>query len=673
MTLLQPWAAVIAGGVGLGLLTLLYVLKLRRKALRVGSTMLWEQALAEVEVNTPWKRLRIDWMFVLQALAIACLAVAIGRPALGIGSARQRVVIVIDASASMGAVDAETTSTRLDEVKRLAVETVENLRRARGVEGAVVSFGREAKVVRGFSRESAGVIEGIEGVKQTDEPGNLRSAMEAVAALTAGGSGEGEDGEEDSGGTVAYVFSDGGFAETLLDRPANASVKLVRVGPEPEKRSGNVGIVAVSAQRDEADPATVRIVARLLSTFTAARDVSLRVLLDDAPVGSSTMSLAAAGEGASEQTVVLPVSVRAGGVLTLRVMNDDALASDNAAHIVIDGARDAAVVVVAPGAGGNDADPLVMNFAQSVSAKSRVVGVEGLSGGAGGWGDVDLVVFDRVEPRSGSALPPVASVSLGAGLRGAGITLETTPASSPASERIVSWKRDHPLMRDVVLDALVLKRPGLLKLPTGGATGEGVVLAEGPRGPLIGLVEGRDGIGRVVSAISAENGGWGSDLSFVVFMGNAMDYLTLRGRAKAGKQIAAGDPVSVRVPSGTSSVAMTGPDGVERRVEVPAAGGGASDGASGLRVIGLGRAERAGVYRISGAAEGEDRVAINTASASESGLATSDTLPLRGYASSAQEGGIRSNRPREVWDWFVLAALGVLGVEWLLYAALSRR
>jgi hypothetical protein len=659
VTLLQPWAAAIAGGVGLGVLTLLYVLKLRRKALRVGSTLLWEQALAEVEVNTPWRRLRIDWLFVLQALAIAGLAVAVGRPAVGLGSSRQRVVVVIDVSASMAATDgAEGGKTRLAEAKRLAAEMVENLRRARGggLEAAVVSLAGEARVVRGFTRESAGVIEGIDGIVQTDEPGNLRAAMEAIGSLTAGDAGE----EENEEATVAYVFSDGGFPAETVDAPARVSVRLMRVGPEPDKPAENVGVVAISAQRDDADPATVRVVARLTSTFAAPRDVSVRLLLDDAPIGTSTVTLAPKGE----TTAVLPVGVRTGGVLTLKVMNDDALASDNTAGVVIDGARDPAVVVVAPGPGGKDADPLVMNFAQSVSPRSRTVGVEAVSSDAAAWKGVDLIVFDRVEPRAG-VLPPVASVSLGAGLKGAGVTLVPPPASAGASERIVSWKRDHPLMRDVVLDGLVLKRAGTLTLPF-----RGVSLAEGLRGALIGLVEGGDGVGRVVCAFGAEQEGWGSDLSFVVFMGNAMDYLTLRGRAKAGRQFGAGDAISVRVPAGVAELGVTGPDGAERRLALAA-----GDSGSAVRVATLGRAERAGVYKVTGIVpgEGEDRVAVNVANAQESSLATADALPLRGGRLDANAGKAPSNRPREVWDWFVLGSLAVLGAEWLLYAALARK
>ncbi|MFT3684939.1 MAG: hypothetical protein QM783_08440 [Phycisphaerales bacterium] len=199
----------------------------------------------------------------------------------------------------------------------------------------------------GFTRTSAASVDGIARVTQTDEVGDLASLREVLGSLAESGrESSAETGEGASSGVQAVVFSDGGFEPTQSDGPPGVAVKLVRIGPDPvnEPPTQNVGIVSIAAQRDETDPATVRIVARLVSTFAEGRTVSLRVSLGSAALGSSTLVI----PGSGEQTAILPVSVREGGVLTLRVMNDDALASDNAASVVIDGARDAAVVIVAP-------------------------------------------------------------------------------------------------------------------------------------------------------------------------------------------------------------------------------------------------------------------------------------------------------------------------------------
>ncbi|MBY0307186.1 MAG: BatA and WFA domain-containing protein [Phycisphaerales bacterium] len=656
MTLLQPWGAGVAGVVGIGVLTLLYVLKLRRRVVRVGSTLLWERALAEVEVNTPWRRLRIDWLYVVQALAIVCLAAALGRPAVGLSGTRQRVVFVIDASASMGAIDPGETGTRLSLAKQRAAALIGNLRRAGDLEGAVVAFGAEARTVRGFVRESAPLIEALDGVPQTDEPSDLSAALGAVASLT-GGASAGEDAPPE---TIAYVFSDGGFDGRTAVSPAGVSLRLLRIGPDPAEPTGNVGIVGLAAQRDEADPATVRVVVRLVNSFQTERGASLRLSLDGQALGSATASI----PGRGEQTATVAVTAATGGVLSVRIANNDALASDNEARVLIDGRHRAAVLVVAAG-GSRGADPLVVNFAQAVGDQSRVVSPSELAAmGTESVRRFDLLVFDRVDTGNDRALPPVPSISLGAGLEAAGVRLRPTPPHGPATERIVTWKRDHPLMREVALDGLVLRRPGTLAVPD-----RGVVLAEGVAGPLMAAVDGPDGVARVVSALSAEQGAWGSDLSFVVFMGNALDNLTLRGRFKAGRQWATGESPAVRIPPGVQEVTVRAPDGSERRIAPPVELDAAP---TAQRVIGLGTAALAGVYSVAEAVEDDRRLAVNLESETESRLATADTLPVR-MRGAGVEGRSGGRPPREVWDWFLLGALGLLGVEWLMYAVLARR
>ncbi|MFT3684938.1 MAG: hypothetical protein QM783_08435 [Phycisphaerales bacterium] len=275
------------------------------------------------------------------------------------------------------------------------------------------------------------------------------------------------------------------------------------------------------------------------------------------------------------------------------------------------------------------------------------------------WSGVDLVIFDRADPPVG-ALPPVASVSLGTGLRPLGVALTPAPAAAArGADRVVSWKRDHPLMRDVALDALVLDRPATLALPA-----RAIALADGVRGPLIGLIEGADGVGHAVTSLTAQQGGWGADLSFVVFMGNTMDYLTLRGRGKAGRQFATGETLSAVVSGAGASLSLVRPDGARETVVVGAGGE--------RRAAAVGVADRVGVYTVSGAADGVERFAVNLSSVLESRLATNDTLPIRARGVAAASAKSESP-PREVWDWFVMGAIGVLALEWLLFAALVRR
>jgi hypothetical protein len=62
---------------------------------------------------------------------------------------------------------------------------------------------------------------------------------------------------------------------------------------------------------------------------------------------------------------------------------------------------------------------------------------------------------------------------------------------------------------------------------------------------------------------------------------------------------------------------------------------------------------------------------VNLLDEGESAIATADTLRVSGESVSAAVGGGGSG-PREIWEWFVLAALLLLALEWFLHACMMR-
>ena len=104
MAFLAGWWA-LAGLLAVPII-LLYLLKMRREPAVVSSTLLWQQALADLRANTPFQRLRHNLLLILQLLALALLVAALCRPILrAAGVAGDQVVVVLDASASMQAAD----------------------------------------------------------------------------------------------------------------------------------------------------------------------------------------------------------------------------------------------------------------------------------------------------------------------------------------------------------------------------------------------------------------------------------------------------------------------------------------------------------------------------------------------------------------------------------------
>src|SRR5262245_33730740 len=122
----------------------MYLLKLRRDQTVVPSTLLWQRLVADVEANAPWQRLRRSLLLLLQLLLVVILALLAARPFLErpAGLARD-LVLVVDASASMGATD--VTPTRMDAARQAAKDALRDL--PSGGHVSVLAAGVTARVV----------------------------------------------------------------------------------------------------------------------------------------------------------------------------------------------------------------------------------------------------------------------------------------------------------------------------------------------------------------------------------------------------------------------------------------------------------------------------------------------------------------------------------------------
>jgi len=57
-----------------------YLLKRKRVVKLVSSTLLWQKFLADAQANTPFQKLRHNWLLVLQLLLLALAVSALSRP-----------------------------------------------------------------------------------------------------------------------------------------------------------------------------------------------------------------------------------------------------------------------------------------------------------------------------------------------------------------------------------------------------------------------------------------------------------------------------------------------------------------------------------------------------------------------------------------------------------------
>jgi hypothetical protein len=670
MSFLAPIPALIAAAITLPALLILYFLKLRRRPIRVSSTLLWQQATHDLQVNVPFRWIRPTLMLLLHLLILACLLVALARPAVNMDAAPPaQVIFLIDASASMSATDMEQP--RLVIAKQRALRTLDNL--ARGGQSTAVSiiaFAAEPRALTSFSIDRSAARAAINAIEPTDQPADLHAALRLAGTMLAGDADE--TGERQRGQVI--LFSDGVFAETTGYTLANAEFRYERIAPAPPVSdddvpqaalaADNLGIVALSARRDWDDPGLIRIFARVQNALDQQLATTVLLLLDGREMQRRTLTIPAAVHSedqsrpiAGSASVTFELATRESGIATVVLARDDILAADNSASVVLRAATKPRILLVVPDV---DIEPTQPNLAWILTGILEEMELPYRRTSASAFNaDIasreplraDLILFDRVAPAS---LPPAPSISFGAGLPLDG--MEITQPQTPQGTYFLSWQRTHPLLRHVSLDSIYIARPLELRITN---TDQIASLARGRGGPLIALADG-PGPRRVVVAFELAYSNWPTHFGFPIFIASAIDYLTLRGEDHSAASIRTSQPVRLAL-SGGGRLTLDGPRRLS--VDVPAP----RELEAGAPIeVSLGILDRAGIYRVGGEVPGAPpAIAVNLLSETESALAGAPALRVAGQsvAATADDAG-----PREVWHWFIAIALLLLAIEWFLSA-----
>ena len=657
MSFLSPITALIAAGLTVPILVALYFLKLRRRPLAVPTTLLWQKSVQDLQVNTPFQRIRNSLLLWLQLLLLALLLIAMARPTREAAvAAGDRVVIVIDRSASMNTADQPGGVSRLDAAKEAALALVDDLGDAGGGGASgggamVVAFAETAEVVQGFTSDRARLRRAVSGIGPTDQ----RSRPAAVWGLI-----EPHAAAKD-GGLAVRVFSDlrlhRDAAEPTL--PAGVEVRAVAVG---SAIADNVGLVAAATRRDNERPERVTVFTRLINAGPVAVDTNVTLSADGRVMRVENVKLPAATAGGAPGEVSVSFDVTVPGAAELMVSHDhaDTLAADNAARLrllpvlrqrvlVVSAGEDPYLVQSLRAAGARDVE-MVDPEAYAAMSPQRVRDGDGTDGG------FSLVVFNGYRP---GAVPPVSSLSFGAAVPVQGFELRESGGDGGDLRGFLTWRRDDPLMRYVQLEDVAVRQSGRLVVPP-----DATVLAVGADGPLLAKVS-RDGLTHVAAGFDLSESRWPVHWSFQVFMVNALEVLGLSGGAEAGQSELAfrtGQAASVPVTGGVdgATVSFTGPT----RLSAPVRRG---------RAV-LPAFPRVGEYVATGGAVAEpyDRLPVNLLDPLESDVRVGDTLRVGPGAGGAVAATTPEAARQEVWSWFAWAALAVLLAEWVIYTGRTR-
>ena len=215
MTFANPWGLALLG-LAVPVLVL-HILRPRRADQIVSSLFLWRSVERPVSSAQPWQKLRWSSLLLAQLLAVVLLALAVARPVrLGPARLAAHTVFVIDASASMGAVDGspDRISSAAAEAEKLRDELPDD-----GVASIVVA-GSRPRVLLTASADREAFSDALRTIDVSEGRADFPGAFALAESL--------ETGTADIG---FVLLSDGGLTdEEQRQQPPGTSYRRIGVG-----------------------------------------------------------------------------------------------------------------------------------------------------------------------------------------------------------------------------------------------------------------------------------------------------------------------------------------------------------------------------------------------------------------------------------------------------------
>ncbi len=250
MRLLSPWALWFLSF--LPVIVLMYILKQKFEERQVGSIYLWQQVLKDIEVNTPWQKLKKSLLLLLQLLSIFVLVSALSDPYINVGGGMySNLIIVIDNTGSMNA--KYEGSTRLEKAKQQAAEIINRSGARTNI--SLLTVERSPRIEIGKTADKGEAERRIKGIKPCNSYGDINDSISLVRSIV--------DQYEDSSYEVVF----------FTDSPVNSGDLNVRVESLASELT-NVSLDYISYSADN-DSLTVLVRVTNRSGEPLSREISL--------------------------------------------------------------------------------------------------------------------------------------------------------------------------------------------------------------------------------------------------------------------------------------------------------------------------------------------------------------------------------------------------------------
>jgi len=644
-------------GLSLPAIVLLYLFKRKYVDMLISSHMLWNRVLKDMEANRPWQKLRSRLLMLVQLLVAALLVLAIMQPWVwSHRSAKARVVVVLDRSASMTAVTAMAdgaTESRLDRAKREIADWAGSDGKNSAI--TLLAMGEQADVLLSQETDRSRLREALNQVEPAYGKTAYKEAMSLAAALTRS--------DPDS---EIRLFTDGQFAEPVTGLSFAVPVTVHRVDDTSAESNGNVSIAQFGVKSVQSTDGFVAAVASVQNWGTAPRQVEVSLY-----AGNELADVKTVHVESGKQAAVVFEQVQPADGYKLDIGSGDSLLADNVSYAFLEGVRPRNVLLIGNG-------NLFLEKALTISgAEVTLLAPDN----AAAWihsqktdGGPDLIVIDSVsegtldtDEWSGMlAARPVWYIR--SGYDGKEIP---TPAGAYTIE-------DHPVTRYLKFQETHVAS---VWQPIGLGWGKPVVSANGV--PLL-YAGTENGQPRLLLAFSLQQSDLPLRAEFPVFVQNALGWLTAAHGESLGRAVA-GERIEIAMsPAAASAVWVN----AEQEQQVLAA-----DKTSGTLSSNQTIPSAPGLYRLEEKDDSGQTVQVRslgiTADARESGnprpglnfglgadagaggeAEASGTAEATGQSAASAPAGQEDERqgaPLALWRWIVVLVLAAVVWEWGVY------
>jgi hypothetical protein len=595
-----------------------YILKLRRRAVPVPFSRIWDSVLRDKQATELFSKLRRMLSLLLQLALLALLVLALGdpRPKEDLREGRH-LVLLIDGSASMKAVDVKPS--RLAQAKIEAEKIVRSL--GASDRAIIVQMGSVPTPRSSMSGDQTELLQAIAQVGASD----IRADLEAGLAF-------GRDSLRGLPHGELVVIGDGAYGDT-----AELSARVSLEGAEPRfvpigKSGKNLSISEFSVRRYPLDKSRYEVMLELANLNDTPADVELELSGDGVVVDVTRLRL-----GPNEK---LPRYYQdlagASRTLTARIKaspGSDELPADDVAYALLPERRRARILLVTPG----------NTYLEAALLLDEYLDVTQVTPGAPlPDGKFDVAIYDGVAPpiddRVGSALylnPPAAT--------------SPVPVAGELEEfGFDTWDRKSAVLRFMSMGDIQVAKGHAFK-----PRASDKVLGASDHGPI--LVSGAQNGHRFVAlGFDPRDSDLVLRIAWPLFVLNSINAFIEEDTGYVSSY-RTGDVWHIAVPGSLSSVSLLEPGGAKHAVPV-------SDGRA------VFRGEQAGFYKLTG---GQDdavlgEFAANLSDLEESRIAPAKELLLAGKKASAVSVAAASLKS-DVWIYLLLAVIAVSLIEWITY------